>query len=737
MKEAYNKDDAAEQEHESGETDNEELLEEAREFYKYSAEKTADQRKDALDDLRFVMLDEQWPEEIRRARERDGRPCLTINRLKPFIKQVVNDARQNKPQIVVHPVDSNADPETAEIINGLIRNIEVASKSDVAYDTAGEHAVTMGLGFIRVNVDYAYDDSFDMDIKIERIANPLSVYYDVDSTCADSSDWNKCIIETLMDHEEFEKKYPKAEMVDWESEEWAAAGDDWCNDKRVLVCEYWVREKIMKTMIRLNTGEIVAKDVYDEQADTFAIMGLQITDEREIPSYKVTQYIINGLEVLETNEWAGKYIPIIPVYGEEICVENERVFRSMIHGAKDAQRMVNYWKTTTTELVALAPRTPFIGPVGAFDTDAHKWATANTENHAYIEFDVTPEGGGAPQRQPFAGPPAGALQEAMNASDDIKSILGMYDASLGAKSNETSGRAILARQREGDVGTFHFVDNLRRAIRHVGCIVIDLIPHIYTGERVVRVLGENGKEPKNVQIGQQQQAPGMQGQMQGAQQQGQYPEGMERIYDLGLGKYDLTVETGPSFSTRREEAATQMMQFIQAFPQAAPMIGDLLADNLDWPGAAEMSKRLKAMLPPQLQEGGDDPEKQGLKQQLQQMQQQMQQMQQQAQQQLQQMQQQMQAAESKLQGVVADKQLDARKLQIDEFNAETNRIKALQTGMTPEEVQLMVMHMLQNVQQLQPEQNMVQSQAQMQAPMQALPDQRQEMPAPTQNGVQQ
>jgi hypothetical protein len=319
---------------------------------------------------------------------------------------------------------------------------------------------------------------------------------------------------------------------------------------------------------------------------------------------------MSGAQVLETNDWAGKYIPIIPVYGDEIDVEGKRYFRSLIRDAKDAQRMFNYWRTTSTELVALAPKAPFIGPKGAFVTDSAKWETANTKTWPYIEFD----GPQAPQRQPFAGVPAGSLQEALNASDDMKAIMGMYDASLGARSNETSGKAIMARQREGDVATFHFIDNLARGIRHAGRVLIDLIPKIYDQPRVMRLMGEDGT-PHVAQVN----AP--------------QPDG-SRLLDLTLGKYDLTVNSGPSFTSRREEAATQMTELLRSFPQAAPFIGDILAKNLDWPGADEISKRLKAMLPPQIQamEQGDQdipPEVQAMiaqgKQQIEQMQQQLQQ----------------------------------------------------------------------------------------------------------------
>jgi hypothetical protein len=270
------------------------------------------------------------------------------------------------------------------------------------------------------------------------------------------------------------------------------------------------------------------------------------------------------------------------VFGDEVNVEGKRYFQSLVRHAKDSQRMFNYWRTTATELVALAPKAPWIGPEIAFEVEgeAEKWASANTQSHAFLRY----KGNVPPQRQPFAGVPAGALQEAMNASDDIKAAIGLFDASLGAASNETSGRAILARQREGDVGTFHFIDNLTRGIRCAGRILIDLIPQVYTGKRIVRIIGEDG-QTQAVPLGQ-------------AIQLG----GMQRVFDLSAGSYDIDVKAGPSFTSRREEAANQMIELVRAFPQAAPLLGDLLAKNLDWPDADKVAKRLQSTLPPQFQD---------------------------------------------------------------------------------------------------------------------------------------
>lgn len=580
------------------------ILAEAREKFGRAMDAENHNRETFLEDIRFAKLGEQWPDEIETMRRKQSRPCLTINKMPTFIRQVVNDSRQNKPSIKVRPVDSGADRDTADVINGLIRNIEYTSNADVAYDTAIESAVAGGFGYIRVGLDYAYDDSFDMDITIERVLNPLCVYGDPNSMSADGSDWDVAFITERMPKDTFKAKYKGKALVDFEHDAWSEAGDDWLNEDGVLVAEYWTREEVVNRLFKLNNGAIVDDQKMEDPDIQIALqMGqLQVVGEREAKSYKVRQVIMSGVDVLENNDWPGRYIPIVPVYGDDFAVEGKRYFRSLISAAKDAQRMVNYWRSTSTELVALAPRVPFIGPKGAFKTDSDRWATANTESHSYLEYD----GPTPPQRQPLdMGVAAGALQEALNASDDMKAIIGMYDASLGARSNETSGKAIMARQREGDIATFHFIDNLSRAIRHVGRIMIDLIPIVYTGERVVRVIGEDGKE-NSVEINK----PTQKTDDKGRPMVDATGQAVMAMHDLTAGKYDLTVEAGPSFTTRREETAAQITEMIRAFPQAAPILGGPLAKNLDWPGAQEISEKLEKMdptnqqqgIPPQMQE---------------------------------------------------------------------------------------------------------------------------------------
>lgn len=631
------------------------LIKEARDAFEDIADREAQARKTFEDNVRFAMMEDQWPDAIKRQRELEGRPCLTVNRLAVLGRQVVNDARMNKPGIIVSPADGDADPETAEIFNGLIRNIEATSNAEVAYDTALEQAVYGGFGYFRINTAYTSDDTFEQDIVIERIANALSVYGDPYSTAADSSDWNVTFVTDLITKAEFRKRFKGAEQVDWEDDAWRDAGAPWVDGDQVMIAEWWKRDEVKRPIVLLSDGQIMEAEDYAAQKALFDAMGLTVEGEREVRSHKVTQRIMSGAEELSKVEWAGRYIPIIPVYGTEVNYRGRRYWRSLTQGAMDAQRMFNYWRSTATELVALAPKTPFIGRKGAFNSDAGKWASANTVSHAFIEFD----GAEAPQRQPFASIPAGAVQEALNAADDIKATVGIFDAGVGARSNETSGKAIRARQLESDVSTFHFIDNLSRAIRHAGRVLIDLIPQVYSVERVVRVMGKDGT-PDMATVNQEVLDP----------QTGE----IVKIYDLGVGKYDCIVKAGPSFSSQREEAASQMIELIRAYPDAAPVIGDLLAKNLDWPGAEEVAERLEKMLPEQLrpQKDGEEPDPGVPQAEVAAI--------------VQQMQTQMQALATENEQLKAEYDLKAQDLQVKAYDAETKRIQAMKPTPLPREI---------------------------------------------------
>jgi hypothetical protein len=625
------------------------ILDQAKEDFKRCHDAEESQRKESQDDLEFAVLGKQWPDEVKSDREKEGRPCLTINRLPAFLRQVTNDSRLNRPGIVVKPTGDGANQHTARIQNDLIRNIWNASQGDVVCDTALDFAATMGFGYMVVRVDYTSYDSFEQDIFLERVSNPFSIYGDPDSKEATSIDWNRAFITDWYSKAKFEDRWKDADMTGFEDD---GKDDLWFEEERVRVAEYWTRSEVDTELVKLSDGKIMQADEVEKIQELLSVQGIGVVGTRQSKTCKVKQRIITGKEVLEETDWLGRYIPIVPMYGEEWNVNGKRHFISLVRRAKDPQRMFNYWRTASTELVALAPKAPFIGVVGQFATDAHKWATANVKSHPYIEADIVPNAPGLPQRQPFAGVPAGAIQEAMSASDDMKSIMGLFDASLGAKSNETSGKAIIARQREGDTSTFNFIDNRNRAVEHVGRIIVDLIPQVYNVPRILQCVQEDGETysvPVNqpvqpVQGGQPDQPP----QFQKAEQ---HIEGLTQIFDLRVGKYNVVVTAGPSFTTRREESAEQMMEFVRLYPQSAPIIGDLLAKNLDWPGAEQIAERLKAMLPPQA--AGQVPPM------------------------VQQLQQIIQKGGQELEAMKKALDDKTRENQIKEFDAETKRIQAL------------------------------------------------------------
>lgn len=666
---------------EKGETKDDALLALAKAQFERVVTAEQENRTYMLDDFRFRAASPdnfyQWPDAIRSKRETDPsgqRPCLTINKLPQHVNQVTNDIRQNRPAIKVIPVDDKADPEVAEVLNGVIRHIQYASDADIAYDTAADNQVVAGVGYIRVLTDYVDDESFDQDIKIERIRNIFTVYDDPDIIDPTGSDRKFLFITEMLSHKEFEAQYPDAEVVDWDVIGLGDPGARWYEKDRVRVAEWWRCEYEMKTLHLWASGETTYDDE-DAVELGVAVEGEKPIKTREVNAKKVMFRKICGHQVLEESEWPGKYIPVARVVGNEYDIEGKITLSGLVRNAKDAQRMYNYWASQEVEMLALAPKAPFIGAAGQFEGYEHVWKNANTVNYAYLEYNpvVDTENGEQalppPKRAVPPQPSSGILQAKMGAADDIKTTTGQYDASLGQKSNETSGKAILARQREGDIGTFQYVDNLSRAIRFVGRIIVDLIPKIYDTKRVARILGEDdGVDMATLDPSQQEAVRSVQDPQTGKE--------LEKIYNPGVGRYDVAVVVGPSYTTKRQEALDAMTQMVQGNPQLWQVIGDLLVKNQDWPGADDMAKRLKAMLPPQLQDKEGDEE----------MPPQARQMLEQALSQSEQFQEALKQMAAEMQDLKNDRQYKQQELMIKHYSAETDRMKVMQPAMSPQEL---------------------------------------------------
>lgn len=649
-----------------------ELLAEGKERYKLCAEGWADNRKDWLDDALFRVPGKgnQWPEEVRKIREKAGRPCVEVDKLNQYVRQVVNDGRQNRPGVKVRPEGDGAAKDVAEKFDDLIRGICARSNADEAFDTSLDHAAGNGYGFFRVTTDYAHPGTFNQDIFVKRVRNPRSVLLDPFIQAADGSDARFGFVETDEPKDEFKRKWPKAKFTDWTGDK-DRYGSDWLSEKSVKVCEYWYKVETPTTVHLLSDSTTSTDEEYQAAVAQLSpgSVAPQIVDTRELPETEVRWCRMSGAEILEKKKWLGKYIPLILVIGNESDIDGKVSYSGMIRPAKDAMRLYNYSRSAYAERVALTPKAPFVAAAG--QVEGHpEWEDANTGNYSVLVYDPIDVNGTPlppPQRQSPSDIPAGFAQDMQLSEHDIQGSIGMYNANLGEKSNEKSGRAITARQREGDVGTFHYPDNLNRSIRYLGRILVDLVPKILDSRRVAHLLAEDGT-PSTITIDPEMEKPSQD--MAG-----------ETIYNFNIGVYGVDVSSGPSYTTKRQESVEAQMQMVQSAPEIMQFAGDLIVRNMDWPGADALAERFKMMLPPPVQqalaaeEQGQDPKVMAAVAPLQQ--------------QIQQNQQQIQAAESGIQerdqalqklqmendALKSDRELNAQKIQLEREKASNERLK--------------------------------------------------------------
>lgn len=544
----------------------------------------------AYEDLQF-RAGEQWPGDVVKERAVDKRPMLTINRIPQFVRQVTGDMRQMKPSIKVVPVDSRGDKDTADTIAGMIRYVENRSDASAAYMSGADSQVNCGIGAWRVCTEYSDHGTFNQELRITSVDDAVAIAFDPDATLPTREDGKWCIVPVDMSNDAFKEQYPDAELGDFDTVRSVTQAMGWYDKDFVRVAEYWVKEPIKRTLALMPDGSIVdITDDEDGEAKQFA----KRIEKRD--SHKVVRYLITAAHVLEgPTDWPGMYIPIVPVLGEEVRIGRRTVRHGIVRYAKDPQRMYNYFRTTQTEVAALQPKAPWLGTEQNFEKYQADWATANTKNHPALIYTPDARNGG---REPSrVAPPIasqGIEEGVMLAAEDMKGVIGIYDAGLGNKSNETSGKAILARQREGDVGSFVYIDNWSRAIRFTGTLLIDLIPHVYDTERMIRIMGDDGHVDLkwiNRSVGMQEMHP----------ETGEMMQTQKIENDVTIGAYDVVLETGPSFSTKRAEAKDSLVEFIRSAPETAPAILDLVAKAQDWPNADEVAKRMEAIAPPPIQ----------------------------------------------------------------------------------------------------------------------------------------
>ena len=567
------------------------ILERARREHRMCDDADSENRVAAKDDLLFLAGGEnQWDAIAVAARKRRGRPIITVNDLPSMLHQVTNDQRQNRPSIKVHPVDDGADVATAKVVQGMIRHIEYDSNADVAYDRAVNSAASVGFGYWRLVTEWESGGGFTQKILYRSVRNALSVRLDPLSTEPDGSDMNFAFVESLTERKAFEAEYPDAKANDRTlMQSGTTSFSGWLHEDAVLVCEYYCIKKTQEEAVLLSNGESGFKSDLIELPAGVTVVKTRQAERRRVMLYKIT-----GVDILERTEIKCKWIPVFPVYGDEIDIEGKVIRSGIIRNAKGPCQAYNVMMSAATEEVALRTKSPYIGAEGFMEGHEDEWAQANNEALPALEYKPTSYEGKLtppPQRQPMADVPTGMLAMAMHAQDNKKKVTGLFDAALGARGTATSGKQELAQQREGDMANFHYSDGLIRTIRHCGRCLMSMLPHYYDTERVVRIMGEDDTEDfatiNQVNVAQK---PAKDGTIPAV------------LNDLSAGEFDITVSAGPSYTTLRQEAAEGMAQNMAKNPALWGVIGDLYVKNQDWPGADAMAERIKKTIPPQLLE---------------------------------------------------------------------------------------------------------------------------------------
>lgn len=561
----------------------------------------SENRANALDDMKFKAGD-QWPADVKAQRNTDKRPCLTINKIPVFVHQITNDLRQNRPAINISPVGDKGDPEVAKMYKGLIRAIERDCAADIAYDTGADCAVSVGFGYWRVLTEFERPASFDQVIVIRRVRNPFTVYLDPDHQEPDGADCKFGFVSEELPRTEFEDEYPDAQPMPFEQ---AGTGDslkNWISQDTIRIAEYYEVTSDHRDLVELDNGHVGWEDELDKDVkDKIDDGSIKVLDRRESDDRKIMWYKVTAVEVLEEREWLGEWIPIVKVIGDEIDVQGKVKYSGVIRNAKDPQRMVNYWETAYTELVALAPKAPYIGAEGQFEGYETEWKQANVKSLPYLQYKPHTIAGQplpAPQRQQPVQVPQGIQQAMQNAAQNMMATTGIrFDATLQERMVDESGKAVRELRRSGDIGAFHYVDNVQRSLRHTGRILIDLIPKIYDRKRMVTILREDDGE-EQVQLDPSAPKPFQEHNPQPTPQD-QNPRTL-KIFNPTYGHYGVTVDIGPSYATKRIEASENLLNFAKVMPNVAPMIADLIAKYLDFEGSDEMARRLAKAVPAQL-----------------------------------------------------------------------------------------------------------------------------------------
>jgi len=548
--------------------------------------KERDQRKLAVEDIKFAQTEDgQWDEGA--TEKRKNRPRFTINRIAGAIDQLIGDQRQNRTDIKIRPVSGGADEDVAKVMTGLIRNIESVSKARNAYDTAFDEVINGGYGGWRVITEFSDDDAFEQDILIKPLNTATtSLWFDDGAKEYDRRDAKWAFVTVDMPKEEHAQRFPKSQMTSWSQEQYnAATCQSWFGENTVRVAEYWVKTPITKQLALLSDGRVIDAEEEASVLDELAAQGITVKKTRSVKSHKIEMYLMDGSGMLEdAKQWAGKFIPLIPMYGRQSHIEGQSYTRGIVRFAKDANRIYNYATSSAIETAALTPKDPIWMTAKQAKGHEERLRNFNNANDPFLFYNADPQAPGAPQRGGAPAVQSAFMQQIQQASMDLYHVTGMQPPSLGANPELKSGKAIQAQERQGDRGSFIFTDNLVKSQQYCAEILIDLIPRIYDTARQVRIMQQDG-ETENVEINTVNQEV--------IDEQTKKPV---IVNDLSMGKYDVVAESGPAFATQRQESAQQIIELMGTSPQFEALAMDLVAKDLPILESKELTKRVRKQM---------------------------------------------------------------------------------------------------------------------------------------------
>ena len=644
------------------------IVEVARERFNIAKEAYSKQRQLAVEDTKFVMGDSdnnwQWPNKVFSKRaEQDEKVCLTVNLTAQHCNQIVNDIRQQRPQVKVSPVDNHADKKTASILGGLIMNLQSAATTQDAHIIGAEHAVYGGEGYWRWVTEYESETSFGQVLRAIACPNPQLVYIDPNAKESDRSDANWGFVFEDVPIEQCKREHPEiGDPTSWGDD---VKAQEWYSDETIRRAEYFYCERKKDKAFLLSDGTTALKSEID--AGNALAPGVTVIQERdtEIKSWKWCKLVGGYDKPVDERDWLGKYLPIITVVGKELNVDGKVIRKGQVRDLKDTARMVNYAFSETVQTLALQNKVPYMAAAQAIEGYEDEWKNANKSNEAVLPWNARDEDGNElpkPERQLPAIMPTAQVQLLQLSTEQMRGASGQQASNFGIRSEAQSGIGIQRLKVQGEIATFHFPDNYKRALRYEAKVLIDLIQKYYDTRRVVRILGLDGTESEATLDPEAQ-----------AYMEQQVGEQVQRVFNPSVGQYDVVTDVGPSFQTQRQESAMALADMANHAkdPGSSAVLQYLAVKSADFAGSEEAAELLGKLLPPGMleQEGAAKIPPQ-VAQQMQQMGQQMQEMQQA----MQEMQQELQKAQAGTEAKIATAQIDARvKQQQSEMDAAVSR----------------------------------------------------------------